>query len=401
MQGAHLHMHLSEASRPEKKHSHLVYVVYLLAFLFSLHVALPVYIDSSYFGLFGSEVQISAIYTLQAVANIVGALTVYPLIRKYGNYRVTKWLIFGQLICASGLIISRDITLLGVSFIINGMLLNSSYIGLDIFVESISRMHSVGKIRGFFYTFSNLAWLLAPTFASSLVDGDEYWRVYIASSVILFPVLFMLRRNFKSFVDPEYPKSNTRTAIGKFYEHRDFKFLSVANVILNLFYTWMVVYVPIHLHKTIGLGWDDIGLILTAMLLPFVILDAPLGKLADSGYGEKKLMVAGFVVMALSVASLSFITTPNVLLWAMALFMTRVGAATAEIMIDTYFFKKIHTRDSDLLSVFRTTRYMAYLIGPFLFTLTARYFDMNGIFIVLGIICLLAIPAIAAIKDKK
>ncbi len=400
MQGAHLHLHLAE-NRAEKKHSHLVYVIYLLGFLFNLHVALPVYIDSSYFGLYGSEIQISAIYTLQSLANIIGALLVYPFIKKYGNYKATKWLIFGQLLCTAGLIGFRDINLLGVSFIINGMLLNATFIGIDIFVESTSRMHSVGKIRGFFYTFSNLAWLLAPTFASSLVDTNQYWKAYVASVFTLIPVLFLLKRNFEKFSDPVYPKSDFRTAVGKFYKHRDFRFLSLANTVLNLFYAWMVIYVPVYLNKTIGLNWEEIGLILTAMLLPFVLVDAPLGKLADSGYGEKKLMVVGFIIMALSTASLSFITEPDILVWAVALFMTRIGAATSEIMIETYFFKKIHTKDSDLLSIFRMTRYFAYLVGPFLFTLTIRYFEMKEIFIVLGLISLIAVPAVLMIKDKK
>ena len=102
----------------------------------------------------------------------------------------------------------------------------------------------------------------------------------------------------------------------------------------------MVIYTPIYLHEYIGFGWDKIGIIFSIMLLPFVILDFPLGKLSDK-IGEKKMLMAGFLIMTSSVLAIPLMTEPLLWLWAVILFMTRVGAATIESLSESYFFKVI------------------------------------------------------------
>jgi len=381
------------------KHNHVVYAVYLIGFLFGLYSAIPAYTNSSFLSTFGSDLQVSVIYTLQSIAILIGFICAYPLIKRYGNYRTANGLIIGQILTTVGFVLFKDIISLGVLFVINGMLLNAVIISTDILVESVSGTHTVGKIRGFYFTFINLAWVISPSIASSLIGDGEYWKIYMAAGAILLPLLFVHRMNFRDFKDPIYSDSNFKHAITKFLKHRDFRLLSIANIVLNIFYTWMVIYMPIYLNKTIGLGWTDIGLILTVMLIPFVIMDAPLGKLADK-YGEKAILLFGMIILAVSVSILPLISLPSVLLWSVALFMTRVGAASTEMMIETYFFKKIHTKDSDLLSIFRTIRPIAYLIGPILYTITIALIPSNLSFLVLGGLALLSVPAIILIKDK-
>jgi MFS family permease len=87
----------------------------------------------------------------------------------------------------------------------------------------------------------------------------------------------------------------------------------------------MTVYCPIYLHTTIGLSWSEIGVIITVMLLPFVLIELPLGRLADKKYGEKEIMIIGFLILGLSTMGLAFITSTNVWVWAIALLVTRIG----------------------------------------------------------------------------
>ena len=68
----------------------------------------------------------------------------------------------------------------------------------------------------------------------------------------------------------------------------------------------MIIYLPIYLHKNIGLAWSQISIILIIMLLPY-LSSVKLGKLADSKYGEKELMMIGFVIASITTAGTNYI----------------------------------------------------------------------------------------------
>src|SRR3972149_2289795 len=101
----------------------------------------------------------------------------------------------------------------------------------------------------------------------------------------------------------------------------------------------------------------------TIMLLPFVIVQYPLGKLADK-IGEKELLNIGIIVMSFATLAIPFLGSANFFLWAGVLFLTRVGAAMVEAMTEIYFFKKINTEDSEVISFFRNTYPVAFIFAP-------------------------------------
>ncbi|MCX6716984.1 MAG: MFS transporter [Candidatus Taylorbacteria bacterium] len=379
-------------------HNHALYTMYLLGFLFSLHSAIPSYVDSSFLSIFGNTFQVSAVFALTSVSSIVGFLASFPLVKKYGNYKMAKYIILGQILCFAGLIFFKNIYLLGPVYVISIMLFNLLFFCSDIFLESASTNLHTGRIRGMYLTLINFAWVLSPSIASSLIVGNEYWRVYAASAGILVLIYYIVQRNFHKFKDPVYPRMSVTHAISKFAENKDLRFLSMVALILNVFYMWMTIYTPLFLIE-LGFSWADIGIIFTVMLVPFVLIQLPLGKIADGGLGEKEIMITGTVIMAVATGALAFISTPGVLVWAMILFFTRVGAAAVEVMTETYFFKKIHTRDSNILSVYRLTKPAAYLITPILFLIITSFISVQSSFIVLGIICLIAVPFAFFVKD--
>ena len=161
----------------------------------------------------------------------------------------------------------------------------------------------------------------------------------------------------------------------------------------------MVIYTPIYLHKYIGLDWQTIGLIFTIMLLPFVFFQLPLGILADKKFGEKEILNIAIVILGITTITLSFITTNTVWVWATLLFITRIGASSINIMSETYFFKKVDAKDSDIISFFRMAKPIAYIFGPTLASLTIFLIDFRYIFLVLGIIMLTGLRYSLTIED--
>jgi MFS family permease len=136
------------------------------------------------------------------------------------------------------------------------------------------------------------------------------------------------------------------------------------------------------------------------MLIPFVVLEIPLGKLADRN-GEKNALSMGFAIMALSMGLIAIMTDHNPYIWAAVLFLSRVGAATVEVMADTYFFKKVNATKTHLISFSRMARPIAYVVSPIVATILFMAFDMRGLFIFLGFLMLYGLRYTFAIRDVK
>jgi MFS family permease len=163
----------------------------------------------------------------------------------------------------------------------------------------------------------------------------------------------------------------------------------------------MVIYTPIYLNQTLGFTWDKIGLIFTIMLTPFVLLTYPLGELSDK-IGEKKMLLIGYVIASISTLSIPFIKSTDFWVWALVLFTTRVGAATIEIMTESYFFKRESEKDADAISFFRNTNPLSFVIGP-LIALPIIYFlpSFSYLFYILGAILMGGILITIRLKDIK
>lgn len=137
------------------------------------------------------------------------------------------------------------------------------------------------------------------------------------------------------------------------------------------------------------------------MLIPFVILDFPLGKLSDK-IGEKKMLLIGFCIISIATLVIPFIETKTLWLWALVLLLTRIGAATIETMSESYFFKSVREEDVGVLSFFRNTSPLSYIIGPalaiFVLLLVPSF---EYIFFVLGAVLLVGLSISLRLRDVK
>jgi MFS family permease len=163
----------------------------------------------------------------------------------------------------------------------------------------------------------------------------------------------------------------------------------------------MIIYTPIYLNSYLNLGWDKIGIIFTIMLIPFVIVDYPLGKISDK-IGEKKLLITGFAISALFTLIIPMIVEPTVWIWALILFGTRVGASVIEVMSESYFFKKVKVEEVEEVTFFRNTYPLAYIIAPIIAIPTLLLVpSFEYIFYILGTIMLFGLFITLRLKDVK
>jgi MFS family permease len=148
-------------------------------------------------------------------------------------------------------------------------------------------------------------------------------------------------------------------------------------------------------------SWQSIGSIYAFMLLPFVLLSYPLGKLSDK-LGEKNILIIGFLIGTLATLSIPLITLPVAWIFAIVLFFTRVGASTIEVMSESYFFKIVKEEDADEIAFFRNTRAVAFLIAPAIATLLLIFVpSFQYLFYVLGAVLLIGLWITLRMEDVK
>lgn len=384
---------------PIARFKKIIYSIGLINFIFTLHLAIPAYIDSSYLSLFASENFVGVVYMAAAGMTVLAFFLIYRVLKRYGDYATAIGLIALDAITMVGIIWGQSPVIIEISFVLNMAILALVGFTNDVFLETYTEVSHTGQVRGWFLALENSAWILSPLIAGILITDHVYTRVFIASLSLLVPVAYLVHKNLHRFADSPYESPSVGVTIREIAGFPDIWKLFMINIFLQTFYCWMVIYTPLYLLNVVGFDWSSIGIILTVMLVPFVLIQAPFGRIADRGWGEKRLMALGFIVMGATTIALSFIHSPSIIIWASALFATRIGAALAEVMIETYFFKKVKPRNSNILSLFRTTRQIPYFIAPIITAVGLMFTDSTGLFTILGVICFLPLFLIAFIHD--
>lgn len=341
-------------------------IIYLAGFLFSIPVALTSYINSSFLETYVNENYIGILYVLASIITVWGLFKMPKIVVHLGNRQTT--LVFSLIIFLSFLALAfiHNIFIIIPAFVLHFISINFVIASLDIFIEDFSKNSSIGSLRGFYLTIINVAWVVSQIISGSIINKSSFSGIYLfsASFMVLLMLVFVLFLH--DFKDPEYKKISVSKTIKTFIDNRHLSKAYLINLVVKFFYAWMVIYMPIYLHEYMNFAWEKIGIIFSIMLLPFIILDFPLGKLSDK-IGEKKMLLAGFVIIILSVLVIPFIDAPILWLWALVLFMTRIGAATIEVMSESYFFKVINKKECpDEISFFRNTLPVSYIIAPLL-----------------------------------
>jgi len=385
----------------EKGNKKILYVLYLLGFAFSLHVAIPTFINSSFLSNYLQEDIVGALYTLGSLFSLIVLINATKILSRFGNYKTLLSLIVLEIIALLTLAFADSLLFIAPAFIIHLVAIVFAVLNIDLFLEFFSSDSNTGEIRGKILTSANFAWVISPVIAGFILTNGDYWKIYLTSAVIISFVFLLTLFKFKNFEDPIYDDVPFWGTLKIVRNDKSLYNIFISSLILRFFYAWMVIYTPIYLHSHLNFAWDQIGIILTIMLLPFIIFQFPLGRLADKLWGEKEILSIGFVIMSLATISLTFITSTSIVVWASVLFISRIGASAVEIMTESHFFKHIDATDAHVLSFFRNARNISYVIGPAVASVFLYFFEYKYLFLVLGLIVLIGLKYSLSLKDTK
>lgn len=257
---------------------------------------------------------------------------------------------------------------------------------LDLLLEAcVGDESSTGRVRTAFMTTGNLALILSPILVAVLLDGtDRYGLVFMVAALSVIPfILLMLTRSLPQI---QLPRQQGLRKVGSaIFADRDQRAVALSYLILQFFYHAFSLYLPLYLHTVLGLPWSTLGFVLAITLIPFVLLEYPAGWLADTKFGDKTLLAAGFVITGLAFASFAFVTAATPLITIVVLLLAmRIGAVFVEAMTESHFFRRISSADVEAVSVFRMMRPLGALITPIVGTILLSAGTYGGLFVISG-----------------
>jgi hypothetical protein len=377
--------------------------IYISTFFLGLHYYLIIYINSSYLSTFVGMNTVNLLYSFGALLNIGIFFLAPSILSKIKARSFISLLLFLEFVCI--LLLGRATSaLMAVSLFVLAQAIAPLVIYcLDLYLEStLVNEGNTGWMRGIFITCLNMALLISLFTVSIVAREDTFPFVYTFSAFALIPILLIVASRFAP--DIHHPQSNLLGFSGTLSflaGDKDVLRILFSNLLLQLFYAIMVIYLPFLLRAVPGFSWGEIGAIEFVMIIPFVLFELPLGRLMDRRSGETEVLRVGYTVMGLATIALAFISAKIYLLWAGILFLTRVGACFVEISNESYFFKKVTDRNPNIISLFRSTQALAYVISPLL-ALPLLYLTPNysHLFLALGALSFLGYIAIPKVDTK-
>ena len=371
-------------------------------FLF-FHLFLILYFNSSYLGAVGVETEtVGSIYSLGAFFALASFFFFPTLLKKFHAKGTLLLLTTAEGLAIIMLATSIDPLLSIAAFILYLVSYPLLVLTLDVLLEGNLRdERHTGGVRGGFLTFQNAALVSAPFVGGLLLADVRFSLLYLFSALLLIPFYATARSCARRFVDPLYHNMKIVQSFGLLRSNVNLRGAFLSHFLLRLFFSFMVIYTPLYLLNEVGFTTGEVGLLLALVLIPFVLLELPLGFLADRRYGEKEFLIIGLLIIAASTAALSFIESTAFLLWVGALFVTRIGASFVEIATESYFFKQVDGDDADLMSLFRMLRPLGYLVGPLLGSAFLAVLDFKYIFLALGVIIFFGIAVASPIEDTR
>jgi MFS family permease len=360
--------------------------LFLAALLLSFHYALTVYINSSFLSGYFSEQTINGLYMVGSIITLFALAISSRVLKRYGNYTLVLVGIIAEAVALTTLAFSSNPSTIMLAFIAHQAIPPLLLFGMDIFFEgTLAVARDAEKVRAYYLTFINIAFVAAPLIVAALVSDNSFRVIYILSAVLVSILWFVVADVFRSLTPERYREVGFGDSVRKFVKRKYLSGIFFINFMLQCFFAIMVIFTGPYLHTTIGLSWEAIGVIFTIMLVPFVLFNAPLGKAFDKYHNERDILIVGFLIMSIVLIVISRTTSSNPAVWALLLFLSRVGASFVETAAEAAFFKRMTNQDAGFISIFRMGTPLSYVIAPLVASVLLGFVPVSTMYLLLAI----------------
>lgn len=375
--------------------------LFIIGFFFSFCIALAAYLNASYLKQFITVEQVGFVYSITAFLTIV---LLYFFEYLGGKYGVQKTLVASLVIAglaSLSLATQVRVPFIVISFIMMQMSLVITKFSTDILVETHKNTgEGEGTLRGAYLAITNMSWIVAAFLGGFIATANPQY-IYGINSFIYITIalvsLFVISETQKDFFTQSTLFEKMRYTLKEIGTRK----IIVSEFVLQTFYTIMIIFTPLYLHETLDFSLATIGVIFSIMLIPFAVLQYPIGRIADKFLGEKELIILSYLTIFGSVLTFALVKNPSVYFVALILFITRIGACTLEVMNDTYFFSstKEYTKS---IPIFKGMAPFALLVFGTVGAIILQFSSYQTLFTLLAIFVLLVgLTNIYDLKDTK
>lgn len=370
-------------------------------FLVQYHYYVIAFILSPFLAAFVGVAYVGYAFILASVLSTLFLYAAPPIFRSFGTKNVIAAVGILEACILVALAVVQDPLTAVLLVTAQSTLTYVLFIGMDLVIESSTGVETVtGRTRTAYLTGTNLAVLTATLSLSVLVTGDIYIGAFITSLVTL---LMFVGYAWYFFPAVSYVASTEAdgTVVTRLREDVSVRNISLAHLVLQTFFSWMAIYIPVLLFMYQGFSWAEIGLILSIAMLPYILFEYPLGYLADHYVGEQEILIIGFVIMSASLLVIPLLPAGNFWFWAAVMFIARVGAAAVEAMTEVHFFRRVSHSDTGIITFFRALKPIGSIIGPLIAGVCLLVIDLSLAFVVFGAATLIGVLFARRIIDSK
>lgn len=379
------------------------FTIGLANFIAQYHHYLIAFILSTFLASFVGEQALGYVVAAASLMTTLILISAPSVFTAFGIKNVLGFLALAEVAVLLGMAVAESPIMAVTLFVLQGVLTMSMFIGIDLLVESqTTNEKTTGNARGIILTISNISALLATYTLSMVAVDDQYYRIFITSALVLLPLAAIAFQGLPSISHIAPPKAALlSTVFAQIRANRSLRIIILAHFLLQLFFQWMVIYSPLLLHDYVHFSWSEIGLLLTLAMVPYIVLEYPLGWIADAWLGEKEILITGFVVLACSTLVMALIDGVPFWIWATVMVVSRIGAAMVEVMTETHFFKQVTHEDPAAIGTFRMLRPLGGVVAPLIASAALVFLPLPLIFGVFAVIIASGIPLAFSIVDSK
>ncbi len=384
----------------EKADNKKLHIISVMSFLMGFASALLAYVVSTYLKDILGTKNIGIVYVVTYAIVLLLLLNLHKIIRISGKSFMLQLSLLFKIISVVGLILS-PMSLLGVWFLVlylvSGLL---AWTSLDGVLESFSEDRRSGRIRGAHLAITNAGFLMGPLLSSQILERYGFNGLFL-TSLLTYSLIFMIAMLGIRKTNHKFKKDiNIGNLLKRVFQRKNIMRVYYVSFTLEFFYALMVIYAPLYLLSK-GFTWDQLGMAFTIMLVPFVLLQYPIGVIADKKTGEKEFLIFSFFILGMSTLIFYFTHSSNILVWTTILLLGRIGAALVETLRESYFFKRIDGDDVEIIDFFRTAKPVAYILATTLSTIILVFASTRDIFLMISLVAFSAIYPTMKLMDNK
>ena len=392
----------------EQDKKRLLTIVYFSTIFYALHNFITYFIFSDYLNQYFSRFGLSMIYTFSAFTSIVISNFFGDFLKRFTNYKTLISVLIVQFVSTIFLAFSNHLNIVSLSIFSAMHIVFSTliWVSINIFTEEFSEHENIGSIRGTILTLYNLQAIIAPFIAAQFFEIIGYTGIFILSATTLIPLMIITKKFFSHIKEPKYKHIDLIGSFKMVWKNRDIRGVIASSFALNSFYGAINIYLILYLTKVLQIPTLlYIGIITPISVIPFILIPYKLGKYSDEIFGEKKAMIAGMILMSLTIISIYLfkINTTNIMVWITILFIARLGATITETENYAYFYKKIDGRSAGLIALFQNMVNIGFLFTSIIGAIFVGLLEMDitYIFLITGLIGIISVFVIMKIQDTE